>query len=267
MLRILSLLLIIIGAGVLAFAGKNVLIPTPELTDGGATVPPPLEMRSETETNTIIEEANAPEPLAALERTAALDVETLTNDIVESGLSALSTPPVETFASSLTEVPIAYEKPDSAQVGVPFDVTLVIDGTGDTTAADDLPGEASITESSAQVSSSVSAVLSGSGFEIATRSPIRQTLSPFESNRWQWRVTPVKEGSGELTMEIFAHLEGTALPVRTYRDTLPVEITPIGRVINLATQANPVAAVLGGLGSLIAGLFGAARFFGRKEAA
>jgi hypothetical protein len=54
------------------------------------------------------------------------------------------------------------------------------------------------------------------------------------------------------------------VPLRTFRDTVTVEVSGINRAIAFADQANPLFVLLGGLGSAVAGLIGVFRFFGRK---
>lgn len=161
----------------------------------------------------------------------------------------------------LQTVPIAHETPETAQYGKSFEVTVAIDATGDATAADALPGTGIITEGTARVTDSVQAIVTGAAFEIEALSPDVQELSPITENLWRWKVMPVENGSQDLTIEIFAMVGDKALPVRTYRDTVAVEISRMRQAVEMAQDANPLAMVLGGIGSVLAGLFGAARFF------
>lgn len=180
--------------------------------------------------------------------------------------SVRQTKPERNVLDNLRTAPIAYEKPSQVQVRTPFEVTLAIDLTDAEAARDALPGTGDVVEAEAQVSSITSATLTGTGFDIVARSPAKQTLSSLTTNRWQWQVTALEDGEHELVVEVFAHVDDVAMPVRTYRDRVTVEVSGVNRVLGWAADADPVIAVIGGLGSMLAGLFGMARFFGRRRA-
>lgn len=167
------------------------------------------------------------------------------------------------FLSSLQTVPIAHELPTKARFGLPFDVTVAIDGTGDTTAADALPGTGTITEGEAKVSATVMAALSGDAFRIEAVTPMTQALSPLTENVWRWRVTPTSTGTQILRIELFALKGENAMPVRTFQDNVEVEVSRVGQVVAVVDSFSPLAVVLGGIGSLLGGLFGFLRFFRR----
>lgn len=171
----------------------------------------------------------------------------------------------ELFMESLRTVPIAHETPTSAGYKQNFDVVLAIDATGDDDATDALPGRGNIVAGEAQVSDRVEARLSGAAFDIQSTSPGVQTLSPLTENTWRWSVAALAPGEHDLVFEIFAIDQDAATPLRTYRDTVTVEVTGISRAIAFADQANPVFVLLGGLGSALAGLFGVIQFFRRKR--
>lgn len=168
------------------------------------------------------------------------------------------------FIESLKTVPVAHETPASAEYKRPFNVTFAIDATGDTTAADALPGRGVVREGEAKVSDRVEVRLSGASFTITPTSPPVQTLSPLTENTWRWSVTPLTAGDHDLTFEIFAIDSNEVVPLRTFRDTVTVRVSGLNRAIAFADQANPLFVLLGGLGSLLAGLFGIARFFSKK---
>lgn len=179
--------------------------------------------------------------------------------------AAVSPPaPKPSFEETLKTVPVAHETPASAEYKRPFNVTFAIDATGDTTAADALPGRGVIEEGEAKVSDRVEVRVSGAGFSIVQTSPSVQTLSPMTENTWRWSVTPLTAGDHDLTFEIFAIDSDAVTPLRTYRDTVTVKVSGLNRAIAFADQANPLFVLLGGLGSALAGLFGAMRFFGKK---
>lgn len=170
----------------------------------------------------------------------------------------------EAFLESLQTVPVAHETPKSAEYKRAFDVTLAIDATGDDTAVDALPGRGNIVTGEAQVSDRVEARVSGANFEIVPMSPGVQSLSPLTENVWRWSVMPLSAGDHDLVFEIYAIDQDSVVPLRTFRDTVTVQVSGINRAIAFADQANPLFVLLGGLGSAIAGLLGAVKFFGRR---
>jgi hypothetical protein len=179
-------------------------------------------------------------------------------------MSAPAEPAPLSFEERLKTVPVAHETPASAEYKRAFDVTFAIDATGDTTAADALPGRGIIEEGEAKVSDKVEVRLSGANFNIVAASPAVQSLSPLTENTWRWSVTALSAGDHDLTFEVFAMDSDTATPLRTFRDTVTVKVSGLNRAIAFADQANPLFVLLGGLGSALAGIFGAIRFFGKK---
>ncbi len=165
------------------------------------------------------------------------------------------------IVSTLRTVPIAYETPTKAKFGMSFDVTLAVDSTGDASASDALSGQGTIVESSAQVSSQVLAALSGDSFNIVAATPMTQTMSPLTENVWRWRVTPTQTGQQFLTIDLYALQNGSALPLHTFRDEIEVEVSRVGQVIATIQSVSPIAIFIGGIGSFLAGLLGALRFF------
>lgn len=170
----------------------------------------------------------------------------------------------ELFEDSLRTVPVAHQAPETAAYKRSFNVTLALDATGDSTAKDALSGDGRIVEGTAKVSNTVKAELTGAKFDIEGNSPAVQSLSPVTENVWRWSVTPLEAGKHSLTFDLFAIDGDLATPLRTYSDDVAVEVSGISRAIAFADQANPIAVFLGGVGSMIAGLFGVFRFFRRK---
>ena len=184
--------------------------------------------------------------------------------VMSSPVEAAAEPAPLSFEERLKTVPVAHETPASAEYKRAFDVTFAIDATGDTTAADALPGRGIIEEGEAKVSDKVEVRLSGANFNIVAASPAVQSLSPLTENTWRWSVTALSAGDHDLTFEVFAMDSDTATPLRTFRDTVTVKVSGLNRAIAFADQANPLFVLLGGLGSALAGIFGAIRFFGKK---
>ena len=185
-------------------------------------------------------------------------------EIMASAPPAAAVDATAAFVYSLKTVQVAHETPATAEYKRPFEAVLAIDATGDSTAADALPGHGVIEEGTAKVSKLVEARLSGSGFAIKAMTPEQQTISPLTENTWRWSVTPLTAGSQELTFDIYAIDDGPAVPLRTFHNTVTVQVTGLNRAIAFADQANPLAVFLGGVGSVLAGLFGAVRFVRRR---
>nr|WP_321361286.1 hypothetical protein [uncultured Hyphomonas sp.] len=183
---------------------------------------------------------------------------------IEVAPDVMAPAPADTFLNNLKTVPVAHETPTTAEYKRPFEAVLAIDATGDSTAVDALPGHGNISEGTAQVSRTVEARLSGSGFAIKAMTPEQQTISPLTENTWRWSVTPLTAGNQELTFDIYAIDDGPAVPLRTFHNTVTVKVTGLNRAIAFADQANPLAVFLGGVGSVLAGLFGAIKFVRRR---
>ena len=286
MMRLISLILLIAGMMVAGFGVWSLLqddAPRPVAASAPSLPAPPVPATEEAAT----EEA-APVPMA---RGAAPDVadagsgqsermleipgdagsrslgpdersaEAFPDDddvIVQPESAAISM--TDRILGQLRTVPIAFETPRNARLGRVFDVTLSIDATGAVSAAGALPGRGDVTEGEAKVSDRVMANLVGSGFDIVARSPERQTLSPLEANTWRWEVTARESGTQDLEMVVYALIDDDTLPVRTYTNTVEVDVSAMQQVITAAREANPVFMILGGLGSLLAGFFGMAKF-------
>ncbi|MBY9068525.1 hypothetical protein K1X12_16645 [Hyphomonas sp. WL0036] len=199
--------------------------------------------------------------MAAAEAPAAATAPPEAVDIDDPNVTAAVS---ESFIDSLKTVPVAHETPASAEYKRPFNVTFAIDATGDTTAVDALPGRGVIEEGTARVSDRVEVRLSGASFRIEPTSPPIQSLSPLTENTWRWSVTPLTAGDQDLTFEIFAVDADEVVPLRTYRDTVTVRVSGLNRAIAFADQANPLFVLLGGLGSILAGILGVARFVFKK---
>lgn len=295
MLRFLSILVLLAGLLVAGYGGARLMevySPKSEMTVAAAPIEAPAAMEDDIlaealpeaaplppgpEEEIIAETASAPklsrsipaptldEPMFSTqgaEETRALDTETMAGIAVAPDVMAPDTS--DAFINSLKSVPVAHETPSAAEYKRPFEAVLAIDATGDDTAVDALPGHGNISEGTAQVSRTVEARLSGSGFAIKAMTPEQQTISPLTENTWRWSVTPLTAGNQELTFDIYAIDDGPAVPLRTFHNTVTVKVTGLNRAIAFADQANPLAVFLGGVGSVLAGLFGAIKFVRRR---
>lgn len=248
MLRLLSFVLILLGAAALALGGYLYLNP-----DSGSV------SESYTEPSIVVEAKSA--PVVAKSDPTGGDTNKPTGDEEEMFDIASST---TDFMSTLRTVPIAHETPRQAVFGRAFTVTLSVDATGDDTAVDSLPGSGNVVEGEAQVSDTVQAIVSGEAFSVEPITPDTQRISPLTENVWRWKVTPTAVGNQELVIEVFALMGNEAFPLRTFRDSVDVEVSRIGQAIAIAQSISPITVVAGGIGSMIAGLLGFIGFFRRR---
>ena len=249
MLRFLSLLLFLAGSAALAYGGYQVMQVAPEASVESAPSLPPGSIGFE----------SGSAPLASSNRSRSLDAPSSLDDMF--GVASSST---DDFMSSLRTVPIAHETPSSARFGRSFAVTLSLDATGDDSAVESLPGTGNIVEAEAQISTTVQALVSGEAFNVEAITPATQRISPLTENVWRWKVTPTAVGNQELVIELFDLMDNEALPLRTFRDSVQVEVSRIGQAVAIAQSISPITVVAGGSGSMLAGLFGFVGFFRRK---
>lgn len=248
MLRFLSLLLFLAGSAALAYGGYQYMNPQ---SNASLETPTPPSVSSSFD--------SGPEPLAGTPRVRSLTPPPSMDDMF--GVASSQT---DDFMGSLRTVPIAHETPSSARFGRSFAVTLSLDATGDDSAVESLPGTGNIVEGEAQISTTVQALVSGEAFNVEAITPATQRISPLTENVWRWKVTPTAVGNQELVIELFALMGNEALPLRTFRDSVQVEVSRIGQAVAIAQSISPITVVAGGIGSMLAGLFGFVGFFRRK---
>lgn len=226
----------------------------------------PAETPEEIPVQPVMERAAAPQPeaMANAEEELVFGTETMSmEEILAIEPAAGPAPEPPTIEEQLFTVPIAYETPNNATFGQSFKVTLSINAQdGATTATGGLSGSGTVVQDTAQVTDRVEAALNGDAFKIELKSPKRLKLSRSTESLWRWEVTPIKSGPHDLTFDLFAiDANNEAEMVRTFNDTVTVEVSRIGQAVFLAQQYDPIIMMIAGLGSLLAGLFGAARFF------
>ena len=240
MFRLLSIVLVLLGLGALGYGGMRLLSQEygePPMVSASAPAP----------------EVGLPDPV-----TSAPVAEPVLVEPEPEPINAAPQPSIIEPSKELIDA-----APSTKDVG---DAPLGKGGGDETfeeadTAADALPGRGNIVESVAQITPSVQATLSGEQFSIEPVTPLVQRVSPMTENVWRWKVTPLEAGGHDLVIELFALIGDEALPVRTFRDKVEVDVSRVGQAIAFAQSVSPVAMVLGGIGSLLAGLFGVARFF------
>ena len=171
-----------------------------------------------------------------------------------SAAEAQPTPTLAEEILALPTYPLAYETPTAGKINEPFQVTLAIDGTGDTTAVDALPGEEMIIENTAQLSRVVEATLSGAAFDIKLTSKDRQMLSPLRESIWRWSVTPLREGSHNLFLDVHAVLgNDESVLLDSFADQISVTVSAPKKASFLGLSPEDIRTYVG----IIAGLFSA----------
>ena len=140
---------------------------------------------------------------------------------------------------------------------------MVIDATAAADPAAQLQGFAGeVVKRDVDLSDTVSAQLTGVGFDIVTETVGRQTLSSKLANRWQWRVTPTEPGTHTLMLDIFGYKVNSldAEPLDAYRDQITVEVQQLDSVIKWAKGIQPVFAVIATIAGLLSALTALLRF-------
>jgi hypothetical protein len=169
------------------------------------------------------------------------------------------------LASQFKSRKVTYNRPPAKlTLNKAIDVSLVINATADADAGKDalqgFPG--TVVERDVDLSDTVSAQLTGVGFDITSQTVERQKLSGKTINRWQWRVTPTEIGKRMLILEIFGYESGSldAEPLGVYRDEIDVEVQQLDQIINTAKTFQPVFAIVAGLAGALSALFAFLRF-------
>lgn len=143
--------------------------------------------------------------------------------------------------------------------GEPEQISLVIDPTGRA----DLKLEmraltGPVIETDTEITRKMSAEVTGSLFEIAPAGAQTKTLSPLVPTRWDWRITPQKEGDAPLTLNIYVIFEQDGkkretVAVRNYTDPIQVQVHAIDKVGDVVARVEPIYAFLV---TVVTGLFG-----------
>ena len=203
----------------------------------------------------LVQTASAPRPAAApAARSAAAPA---------AAVAAAAAAP-GSLAEQFKTRKVAYNRPPATLfLDRPIDISLVIDATAAADPAAQLqgfPGE--VVKRDVDLSDTVSAQLTGVGFDIVTQTVDRQTLSSKLPNRWQWRVTPTEPGTHTLMLDIFGYKTNSldAEPLDAYRDQITVQVQQLDSVIKWAKGIQPVFAVIAALAGLLSALIAALRF-------
>jgi hypothetical protein len=162
---------------------------------------------------------------------------------------------------------IDYNKPTSLPFNRPTVISLQIESAslgaaqGAQAAIDQLDG-VSVRETGIRLAPEVGAVLSGPPDDVTITPRYahqqQQRMNLLGNTTWYWDVTPKRPGKTKLTLELWTtvHLPSSvaAAPVKTFTNTIPVQMGVIDRVQWDLHQIDPIVQWLIGI---IAG-FGAA---------
>ena len=231
---------------------------------------PPAIVAGEPAPEAVVREESAPPaPVQAMPEVITTEDDMIFGTETTTVLESLERPPAPppSLEEQLYQVPIAYKTPSNAAFNAPFTVELAInaqDGAETATGGITSTGPGTVREETVAVSDTVVAKLVGvdEAFIIEAESEKPQRLSKSTESVWRWKVTPTKTGPQVLNFEIWAvHPDNTEERLRTFNDTVTVEVSRIGQAMFLAQQYNPIVVIFAGIGSLLAGLFGVLRFF------
>jgi hypothetical protein len=211
------------------------------------------------ETLAMTGDKSAPEPMAESEAVTTRSLAPRSAPTAAADSAGGATAAAEAAADAVRTAQIRYNAPATMQLNMPINLRLAIDASGMEdleSVLEDLPGE--IRSGEAELTSQVTATLTGTGFDIRPLKPARQVLTEERPSTWQWEVTPRVEGRHTLVLEVFAHPGGgdAAASVREFRDEITVEVTPLSKVLHFAQTADPLVGVGGGAVSLALALFG-----------
>lgn len=224
--------------------------PTPP-SPGAVIAPSPALPPPPPRSDDLVQTANAPAPASAKSAAPAP---------VPAAAAAAAVSLAEQFKTRK----VAYNRPPPVlYLDRPIDISLVIDATAAADPAAQLqgfPGE--IVKRDVDLSDTVSAQLTGVGFDIVSQTVARQTLSAKLPNRWQWRVTPTEPGARTLMLDIFGYKAGSldAEPLDAYRDQITVEVRQLDSVIKWAKGIQPLFAVVAAIAGLLSALIAFLRF-------
>lgn len=165
---------------------------------------------------------------------------------------------------------VTYNRPpQKLALDKAVDVSLVINATEDENAGQEalkgFPG--TVVERDVELSDTVSAQLTGVGFDITSQTVERQRLSGKVINRWAWRVTPTEIGEHTMILEIFGYASGSldAEPLDAYRDVIVVEVQQFDQIVSWAKGVQPLFAVLAALAGIGSAIFAFLRFREEKK--
>ena len=156
----------------------------------------------------------------------------------------------------LRALPISHEVPSTAQIDREFTVELVVDASRDQELNEIVGGVSPEAAEALQDLPSIQVVASGEAFTVEWITPPIQRLSSTTENVWRWRVTPNSMGRQEHLIEVFAYYGPEVLPIRTFRDSVNVEVSITGQALRSARSLGPLTIIAGLIGFLVIVLLG-----------
>lgn len=202
-----------------------------------------------------------PPPPVRPPATAATQPKTGDASCINQGIISTSQDCLDLVAlvEKLSTAPIAYNRPENMYRGEPEQISLVIDPLGATNLKAQMRAlTGPVVETETQITRNMSAEITGSLFEIAPSGVQTKTLSPLVPTRWDWRITPQKEGDAPLTLNIYVIFDQgdgrrESIAIRNYTDPVQVHVHAIDKVGDVVARAEPVYAFLA---TVVTGLFG-----------
>ncbi|WP_282608032.1 hypothetical protein [Pelagibius sp. Alg239-R121] len=232
--------------------GVNSVVPTSK-----PSKPPTTTAATATTTATTTPTKVQPDIVVAGTKQAPSEVAScLSQGIISASQDCLD---IAALVKKLAKAPIAYNRPQTMYRGEPEQISLVIDPAGTADLKVEmraLTGE--VIETKTEVTRKMSAEIAGSLFEIMPAGAQLKTLSPIVPTRWDWRITPQKEGDAPLTLNVYVVFEQAGekkevVAVRSYTDPIQVDVHAIDQVGDVVSRAEPIYAFVA---TVTTGLFG-----------
>lgn len=162
----------------------------------------------------------------------------------------------------------AFNRIGQMSLGTPETIALVIDTSGSADfdqELDGLPG--TVSTGVTPISLQMEAELVGPAFTIEPEGRQRREISTLNPTRWEWEVTPEREGEHPLEVSLYVVLtkEGEKIsedkPLAE-RQVINVTVSRLDSLISFAQKIDPLRAFIF---ALVAGLAGLLAWFGIKS--
>jgi hypothetical protein len=152
--------------------------------------------------------------------------------------------------AALEDGSLAFHPPRSMREGVSEEIVIQVSRPsvpGDPGEA--VPGEGPVVVVPVEVSTSMTAELSGSDFTVEPAGAQRRILSSSRPAEWRWTVTPKSFGTSTLRLRLAVVLseEPTTplIPQVTYDEAITVQVHPLHTVVRLAKGVQGALTALG----------------------
>lgn len=162
----------------------------------------------------------------------------------------------------------AFNRIEQMALNDPETIALVIDTSSTADFNQELgalPG--TISEGSTPVSMQMEAELVGAAFKIEPEGRQRRELSTLNATRWDWQVTPQREGKHPLEVSLYVILTKEGAKVSedkplAERQVINVTVSRLDSLISFAQKLDPLRAFIF---AVVAGLAGLLAWFGIKS--